>query len=169
MSPGANPERLTYAFARNRYTMQSHTRPTIRTPPAPASRQTGDALLAETSLAPLVLLVDDEEPILETLAMIVEDMGYQATLAANGEEALNSVHAHWPALIITDMMMPRLDGAQFIAALRQDALADGRRLPPIILLTAGMAPRVEQIGATIVLPKPFHIEALEALIRQYLP
>lgn len=147
--------------------MQSHTILTLRHPPAP--RRTDDALRDDTPLSRLVLLVDDEEPILETLVMIVEDMGYQAAQAANGEEALSSAHSHWPALIITDMMMPRLDGAQFIAALRQDAQADGKRLPPIILLTAGTAPRVEQVGATIILPKPFHIEELEALIRQYLP
>jgi len=138
----------------------------MRKAPSPTSQPVGGP---RQSAAPLILLVDDEEPILETLVMIVEDMGYQAAQATNGEEALDSVHEHWPSLVITDMMMPRLDGAQFIAALRRGAQADGKPLPPIILLTAGMAPRVEQVGATIVVPKPFRIEDLEALIRQYLP
>lgn len=115
-----------------------------------------------------MLVVDDEESILETLVTIIEEMGYQASQAANGEEALLSAQTQWPALIITDMMMPRLNGAQFIAALRQDAQSEGKQTPPIILLTAGRSPRLEQVGATIVVTKPFKLEDMEDLIRSYL-
>ncbi|SRR5579883_1415110 len=146
--------------------MQTQTRASSQESPAPTAAQESSGRRVDV---PLILLVDDEEPILETLVMIVEDMGYETAQAANGEEALRSAQTHWPSLIITDMMMPRLDGAQFIAALRQGAQANGKPLPPIILLTAGMSPRVDQVGASTILTKPFLIEDLEAIIRQYLP
>lgn len=146
--------------------MELNSSATLRRAPTSAAQQAHGEGMPEPAL---VLIVDDEEPILETLVMIVEEMGFQASRAANGEEAMGCVHRQWPALIITDMMMPRLDGAQFIAALQAAAQVDGRPTPPIILLTAGMSPHLQHIGASSVLAKPFKLEDIEALIRRFLP
>lgn len=110
---------------------------------------------------PLILIVDDEEPIAETLALIVHDAGYAPMVASNGRQALELARTHWPTLVLTDMMMPLLDGPGLIAALREAAVADRRRMPPVIILTAGGMAEAQSVGADVVLRKPFDLDVLE--------
>jgi CheY-like chemotaxis protein len=119
--------------------------------------------------SPLVLIVDDEAPIAEALAYMVEDAGYTALTAFRGRAGLDLARTHYPALIITDMMMPQLDGAGLIAALRADAEADHRPMPPIIAMTAGGLRHAEAAGADAVMQKPFSVEEVESLLRRFLP
>ena len=116
----------------------------------------------------LVLIADDEAPIAETMALIVEDAGYMPLLAAHGRQALELARKWHPALIISDLMMPYLDGAALIAALRADAAADGQAVPPIVLTTAASHRRAQEAGADAILRKPFSLEELEALLHQFL-
>lgn len=116
----------------------------------------------------LVLIAEDEEPIAEAIAMLVEDCGYTPITASNGRQALELARRKKPALIITDLMMPYLDGDELIAALRSDAARDGYTPPPTILLSAAGLRRMKISGADVLLPKPFELEALEALLRRFL-
>lgn len=116
----------------------------------------------------LVLIAEDEEPIAEALAMLVEDNGYTPLVATNGRQALELARARHPALVITDMMMPYLDGVQLIAALRQDAAKDGLPPIPIILLSAAGLKRMLNAGADAILPKPFDLNTLEDLLHRFL-
>ena len=118
--------------------------------------------------AVLVLIADDEAPIAETLALMVEEAGYTALLASHGREALELARLHSPSLLITDLMMPYLDGAALIAALRREAAAKGRSVPPIILMTAASGRRAEEAGADATLNKPFDLDEVEELLRQFL-
>ncbi|MEO7003671.1 MAG: response regulator, partial [Ktedonobacterales bacterium] len=72
------------------------------------------------------------------------------------------------ALIITDLMMPQMDGAELVAALRANAARDGKTTPPIILMTAASQRRAEAVGADVILRKPFDLDDLEALMRSLL-
>jgi CheY-like chemotaxis protein len=117
----------------------------------------------------LVLIVDDEAPIAEALSLIIEDAGYTTLTAYRGREGLDLARSRRPALVITDMMMPQFDGASLIAALRADAEVDHRTMPHIVAMTAGGLSRAIATGADAVLPKPFSIEQVEALLRQFLP
>lgn len=126
-----------------------------------------DATDSRTS--PLVLIVDDEAPIAEALALMIEEAGYTAMTAFRGRTGLELARQHRPALIITDMMMPQLDGASLIAAVRADAEAERRPMPLIIAMTAGGLRHAETTGANAVLPKPFTIDEVEALLRRLLP
>ncbi len=65
-----------------------------------------------------ILLVDDEPEILAAWRLILESEGYQVSCASNGAEALACVVAHVPDLIITDWMMPIMDGAELCRRLR---------------------------------------------------
>src|SRR5690348_14516617 len=118
---------------------------------------------------PLVLIIEDEQPIAEVLRYIVEDRGYQTITGRDGLEGLELARKHNPDLIITDLMMPRLDGLTFIRALREDATRGGRRAPPVILTSA-----IENISAMdsnvpdVFVPKPFDLDYLEHLLDQYL-
>jgi CheY-like chemotaxis protein len=68
----------------------------------------------------LVLLVDDEPHVLMILEKIIKPLGCQIVTAPNGLDALDLARATPPALIISDLMMPKMDGSQLFAALQQD-------------------------------------------------
>jgi DNA-binding response OmpR family regulator len=116
----------------------------------------------------VVLIAEDEEPIAEALAFLVEDAGYTPLVAAHGKAALELARKHRPRLVITDLMMPLMDGVELISALRADAAADGHAAPAIILTTAGGFSRADQAGADVVLHKPFDIAEVDALLRRFL-
>jgi CheY-like chemotaxis protein len=116
----------------------------------------------------VVLIVEDEEPIADALAFLVEDCGYVPLRASHGKEALALARANHPRLVITDLMMPIMDGRELIAALRADAAANGNSAPIIILTTAGGFTYAQNTGADLVLRKPFDIAEIEALLARYL-
>jgi DNA-binding response OmpR family regulator len=118
----------------------------------------------------VVLIVEDEGPIAEVVSYVVEDAGHTPLVVSNGLQALEVAKERWPALVITDLMMPRLNGVELIAALRAEAAADRHKpSPPVILLTAAGTVRAHAAGADAVLRKPFNLADLEALLERFLP
>ena len=117
----------------------------------------------------LVLIVDDEAPIAEALALIVEDAGYRTVTAYHGQEGLKLARELRPALVITDMMMPQFDGAAMVNALRKEVQAERGTLPIIVAMTAGGLAHARSIEPDDVLQKPFSIEDVESLLRRLLP
>ena len=134
-------------------------------PPKPIAEDT--ASLPE-SVAPLVLIAEDEEPQAEILVFVVREAGYTPLVALNGRQALAMAREQRPALLITDLMMPYLDGSELIAALRADAAASGETMPPAVLMTAANMAVARTAGADVVLRKPFHLADLEALLHRFL-
>ncbi|HEY7780533.1 MAG TPA: response regulator [Ktedonobacterales bacterium] len=116
----------------------------------------------------LVLIVEDEEPIAEAVAYVVQARGYTPLVAVDGQQALHLTRERWPALVITDLMMPRLDGVELIAALRADAAANHHVPPPVIVTTAAGMRRAEAAGADAILRKPFDLVDLEDLLHRFL-
>jgi len=82
---------------------------------------------------PKVLVVDDDPVIVRLLRVNFEMEGYEVVTAPDGEEGLASARAERPDVVVSDVMMPRLDGLAFAAALRVDAGLAG---VPIVLLSA---------------------------------
>lgn len=106
-----------------------------------------------------VLVVDDEPMVRETLGQVLSDEGYLVDLAVDGESALERVRAARPDAILLDLMMPGMNGRQFLAALRAEpSYAD----LPVMIMTAvhglGVAPAA--LGASEVVEKPFNIDEL---------
>lgn len=116
----------------------------------------------------IVLIAEDEKPIAEFVSSIVEDMGYVPVVARHGRQALELAHAQSPALLITDLMMPYMSGADLIATLREEAASRGQTAVPIILMTAASAVHALAAGADAVLYKPFDLTELENLVEQLL-
>ncbi len=112
----------------------------------------------------LVLIVEDEEPIAMALSFILEDAGYQVLTAKHGRQALELLHDRHPVLIFTDLMMPYLNGEQLIAVVRERF-----RDIPIVLMTAAGPRYSAHVGADRVMPKPFNIADVEAVLQQLLP
>lgn len=117
---------------------------------------------------PLVLIIEDEEPLAEMVSFIVQEAGCTSLIAPHGRQGLELARASRPALLITDLMLPHLDGAAVIAALRADAREGGGPAPPIILMTAANLPQARAAGADVVLRKPFRLADLEALLDRFL-
>jgi CheY-like chemotaxis protein len=113
----------------------------------------------------LILVVDDEPPIVETTKAALIAYGYDAIAAADGREAVAVYGQHAPKIkaVLLDMMMPVMDGPATLAALRQ--------LNPHVpvVATSGMhvaatAERAFAAGANLFLPKPYTAEQLVSMI-----
>jgi len=69
---------------------------------------------------PLVLVVDDEKAIRRVAASVVESLGYGLVLAANGEEGLELARRYKPDVVLSDALMPRMDGREMCRRLKND-------------------------------------------------
>lgn len=113
--------------------------------------------------ARLVLVADDEEPTLEILTSIIQDLGHQVLAARDGEEALRLALHHAPDLIITDFMMPHRTGVELIRAVRADSTTAAT---PIILISAASPAAAKE--ATHFFGKPVQLGELEEMIARLL-
>jgi CheY-like chemotaxis protein len=111
-----------------------------------------------------ILLIDDNQDILESMLLILSDV-HEVTIAPNGAEGLKHTERRAFDLILVDLMMPVLDGAGFVRALRQRHIDT-----PVIVMSAEIdtSERALQLGAAAVLLKPFSIDALEGAMHQVL-
>lgn len=114
---------------------------------------------------PRVLIVDDEGPVAELLSYIVADAGYAPVVAPHGRDALEAARREWPDLLLTDLMMPYLDGAGLIAALRDEAVERGVSPIPSVLVTGAGPTALARAAADVVLRKPFEVADVEAVLR----
>jgi CheY-like chemotaxis protein len=114
-----------------------------------------------------VFVIDDDADIRETILSVLERHGFAADAAADGVEALARLRAEpvMPRLILLDMMMPRMTGEEFRAA----QLAEPRLAGvPVVVLSGARA--VDEVARRIgveVLPKPFELSTLLALVRRF--
>ena len=108
-----------------------------------------------------ILIVDDEENILIMLESRLTHAGYAVSKATNGREAIDIAKKELPDLIISDIMMPELDGGDMSNILKNDPLTKGI---PIIFLT-GLLKKEEESARKVVqgryfMAKPFDADAL---------
>jgi DNA-binding response OmpR family regulator len=106
-----------------------------------------------------ILVVDDEPMVRDTLGQVLVDEGYVVDTAVDGEDALDRVQAARPDAILLDLMMPGMNGRQFLQALRNEpAYAQ----VPVLIMTAvhGLEVNLATIGASEVVEKPFQVEDL---------
>lgn len=114
---------------------------------------------------PLVLVVDDEGPVREFLVDVLLELGWHVRQAIHGAQALALASEERPDLVISDVMMPVMDGAELCRRLKKDFTP-----PPVIILASAAPPRVvEDAGADAFLSKPFDLGELERLVNQLLP
>jgi len=116
-----------------------------------------------------ILVVDDDLGTRLSISDYLELSGYTVITADDGVEALAMVEEYHPDLIVTDIVMPRMNGYELVRQVRQQS---GFRLLPVILLTARTKTQERilgyQSGCDLYLPKPFELEELAAAIRNLL-
>ena len=112
----------------------------------------------------LVLVVDDDPDILQTLGLCLTSEGYRVLMAANGKEALDILESEHPSVILLDLMMPVMDGWQFVQELEHR----GRRDVPLLILSADRSVQghAQQLRANGHLAKPFDLDELLGKVQQ---
>ncbi len=117
-----------------------------------------------------LLVVEDMPNVQELLVVTLRFKGYPVAAASNGQEALALIAKERPALIITDILMPRMDGYALVHRLRQDPLT--RQIPVIFLSATYVTPEDKafalSLGAVRFLEKPVDTEEFLLTIAEVL-
>lgn len=116
-----------------------------------------------------VLVIDDSNTIRRSAEMFLRQAGFEVILAEDGFDALAKISDHQPKVIFVDIMMPRLDGYQTCALIKQNPKL---KATPVIMLSSkdGVFDRARGrlAGSDRYLTKPFTKEALIDTVNQYL-
>ncbi len=116
-----------------------------------------------------ILVVEDDQPILELMELLIRRLGHQPVLVTNGVDALELVKEETPSLILLDIMMMPIDGWEFLEKLRGDL-----KQKDIVVIIFSASPAVEERMAQLqdknldVLHKPVTYDELKKKLAQYL-
>jgi len=116
-----------------------------------------------------ILVADDDSATLELLNEMIKNLGYRPQLATNGEEALEALRNDPPDLVLTDVMMPKMNGFELCKRIKGERTT---RLIPVVLLT-GLGSTEDRVmgieaGADDFISKPFHLSELSARVHSLL-
>jgi chemosensory pili system protein ChpA (sensor histidine kinase/response regulator) len=134
---------------------------------ASAGQPAAPAPAAEPAV-PLVLVVDDSITVRRVTQRLLVREGYRVALAADGLQALERLAEELPAVVLSDIEMPRMDGFDLARNIRSDA-----RLAqlPIVMITSRIAEKhrehAKELGVNHYLGKPYSEDELLALVKQY--
>lgn len=118
----------------------------------------------------IILVVDDEAPLLRVLVRYLGGLGHHVLSAGNGADALTLLQDGAVDLLITDINMPEADGIEIIRSLA----ASGRKIPAIAMSGGGvfdaalLLGSAGLLGAVDMLEKPFELDALRAAVERAL-
>jgi chemosensory pili system protein ChpA (sensor histidine kinase/response regulator) len=117
---------------------------------------------------PLVLVVDDSITVRRVTQRLLQREGYRVSLAADGLQALERLQQERPAVVLSDIEMPRMDGFDLARNIRADASLAGL---PIIMITSRIAEKhhdhARALGVNHYLGKPYAEDELLRLVRHY--
>ncbi|CAK7027462.1 MAG: Sensor histidine kinase RcsC [Saezia sanguinis] len=126
---------------------------------------------AETSRTPhsnKVLVVDDSLTVRRVTQRLLERAGFEVALAKDGQDALNQIQAEIPALVLSDIEMPRMDGFELVRRLRSHSET---QMLPVIMITSRIAQKhhdyANELGVSHYLGKPYVEEELLKLVHRY--
>jgi chemosensory pili system protein ChpA (sensor histidine kinase/response regulator) len=126
------------------------------------------AVPREENRAPLVLVVDDSLTVRRVTQRLLQREGYRVTLARDGLDALEKLADERPAVMLSDIEMPRMDGFDLVRNVRGDARLHDL---PVVMITSRIAQKhrehAQELGVDHYLGKPYDEEALLSLVRSY--
>lgn len=113
-----------------------------------------------------VLVADDDQDLLDLVALVLRGEGYSVETAADGRQALAAVERHMPDLILLDMKMPVMNGWEFSTEFRSRYHSQA----PIVVLTAAADARkaAGDVGAVSWVGKPFDLDTLVKAVKRYI-
>ena len=139
----------------------------------PAGGETADAVKAPVLMAaapqvPLILVVDDSITVRRVTQRLLQREGYRVVMAADGLQALERLQDERPAVVLSDIEMPRMDGFDLARNIRADARLAGL---PIVMITSRIAEKHREhamsLGVDHYLGKPYSEDELMSLVRHY--
>lgn len=133
-----------------------------------AGATTATPVVPEAPRVPLVLVVDDSITVRRVTQRLLQREGYRVALAADGLQALERLQEERPAIVLSDIEMPRMDGFDLARNIRADAALKDL---PIVMITSRIAEKhrehAQALGVNHYLGKPYSEEELLSLIRRY--
>ncbi|MBA3534211.1 MAG: response regulator [Ardenticatenales bacterium] len=114
-----------------------------------------------------ILVVEDDPSLAELLQMVLEEEGYEVRLAGHGKAALRQLGVQPPDLVMSDVMMPHLDGCELYRRMQQAAHLAA--IPVILMSAVALRPWETDLVPPTFLPKPFEVEQLLGYVGQLLP
>ncbi|MDT0137579.1 Hpt domain-containing protein [Acidovorax sp. PRC11] len=128
----------------------------------------GGGALGQAAQVPLVLVVDDSITVRRVTQRLLKREGYRVALAADGLQALERLQEERPAVVLSDIEMPRMDGFDLARNIRADR---GLHDLPIIMITSRIAQKhrehAAELGVNHYLGKPYSDEELLSLVHHY--
>ncbi|MFI5335816.1 MAG: response regulator [Opitutales bacterium] len=117
------------------------------------------------------MVIDDDETVGSVINLVLSRAGYQVSLYADGRKALNDLAQVRPILVITDIVMPDMDGLEFVTKVRRQD-----RTVPIIAISGGgrflvagdLLRTAQALGVQHILAKPFEIAELTDTVARVL-
>ncbi len=111
-----------------------------------------------------VLVIDDDGSLQMVLEIALQQAGYNVELASNGEEALERLDAIQPDIVLSDVMMPQMDGVEFFRAIQERLRYDN--IPIIIMTALGRKAWFDELEAegAVIIQKPFNVHELISLV-----
>lgn len=115
-----------------------------------------------------VLVIDDEAHIRRVIELKFKNQGYRVTTATNGEEGLDIIQTEQPDVVITDIMMPKMDGKSLC-----EQVNDLKKKRPFltIVMTCRISPTeqewIDQLQDTVFVEKPFSLSTILKCVDQY--
>ena len=135
-----------------------------KTTPCVQPHRSAEGDRTEVDASRFVLIVDDDPDLLDVTSFVIENEGMAVETARNGEEALDLIGSgRLPALVLLDLMMPVMNGWEFLAAVANDPVLRGL---PVVVLTA--AEHTQVPGALEVVSKPMDLTVLLQVVERYL-
>ncbi len=117
-----------------------------------------------------ILVIDDDLSVLSLFEQFLESVGYSVALATDGKDGLRQIEKQKPDLIITDIMMPEMDGLELLMELRKDnpcipviAISGGMKIQPVNFL-----PQAKKFGASRIFIKPVSLVELRQAVQELL-
>ena len=115
---------------------------------------------------PVILVVDDDAPILLLMRSLLREYGFEPVEAPSGEQAIEQARARTPDLVLLDRHMPGMSGDEVLRALRAEPALGS--VPVLILSGEPIDPdELQRLGATAAVLKPFDVLALVEIIRKH--
>jgi len=112
-----------------------------------------------------ILIIDDDASLQTVLEIALQQAGFEVALAGNGEEGIQQVAQSRPDAVVSDLMMPQMDGVQFVRTVHEQLQYDN--IPLIVMTALSRKPwfaELEDEGA-IILQKPFDVDTFVSLIK----
>jgi CheY-like chemotaxis protein len=128
--------------------------------------------ISDSAIRPIVLVVDDDELVLKLAVKAIQSFGYTVVFARDGLEALALARTYKPELILSDMLMPKMDGTKLCQFIKSDPATRNIKVVLMTSLYTKQKYRValsKQSEPDDYLPKPLDFQKLFQLLNRYLP